>query len=253
MAEKDEYDVIFAALKHPMRRRILLLLEEKGEVSFTDIQKVVGVEDTGLMSYHLKELALLINQPARGKYTLSEIGKTSVALMKKVERSRDMSKVVRKEQGRIVGEIVGFLAIGALSWVAAVSVDIHASVQLIYDTNSVPMILTYAFSLLTMYSSVALFTAYDRHYFSKVLRKNILHSIIFALTVALILIPSEYTSYQFMAKTLEYAANPTQHPSAKDLYGLLMLMRTILFVVCSPLVTYSTCKLANVFSKKRDA
>ena len=55
LAETNEYDEIFAALKHPIRRRILLLLEEQGEASFTDIQKAVDIPDTGLVSSHLKE------------------------------------------------------------------------------------------------------------------------------------------------------------------------------------------------------
>ena len=229
-----------------MRRRILLLLDEKGEVSFTDIQKAVGVEDTGLMSYHLKELALLVSQSARGRYRLSEIGKTSVALLKKVERSRNMSQVVRKELGRVVEEVVWFLAISAVPWLTALSVDVHASVQLIYNTNITPMVWVYALSLLAMYGGVALFTVYDRHYFSKVLRKNILHSILFALTIVLILIPSEFMTHQFMVKAI-----PTQHSPAEAFYGLVMLLRMILFAVGSPFITYVTCKLAEVFFKRK--
>jgi DNA-binding transcriptional ArsR family regulator len=62
LAETNEYNVIFTALKHPVRRQILLLLEQQGEVSFTDIQSAVGIGDTGLMSYHLKELAPLVER-----------------------------------------------------------------------------------------------------------------------------------------------------------------------------------------------
>jgi len=62
-----------SSLKHPVRRQILLLLEEKGEASFTEIQKAVGVNDTGLLSYHLKELGTLVEQSERGKYDLSEM------------------------------------------------------------------------------------------------------------------------------------------------------------------------------------
>ena len=249
MAEPNEYDAIFAALKHPLRRRILLLLDEKGEVSFTAIQKAMGVEDTGLMSYHLKELELLVSQSTRGRYRLSEIGKTSVALLKKVERSRDVSSVVRKELGTLAGKVLWFLLISAVPWIAAMTVDIYASAQLIYNPE---MSLTwmYALSLLAMYGGVALFNVYDRHYFSKVPRKNILHSTLFALAVILTLIPSEYTTYQFMAKTLEYAAVPNQHTSTQTFFGLAMLLRTILFVVGTPFVTHLTSKLTERFSKR---
>ena len=249
LAEPNEYDAIFAALKHPLRRRILLLLDAKGEVSFTDIQKAVGIEDTGLMSYHLKELELLISQSTRGKYKLSEIGKTSVALLRKVERSRDVSGVVRKELGTLAGKVLWFLIICAIPWITAMTVDIYASAQLISDTK-ITLTWVYALSLLAMYGSVALFTLYDRHYFSKVPRKNILHSIFFALAVALTLIPSEYTTYQFMAKTLEYAAVPNQHSSTQTFYALALLLRTILFVVGTPFIAHLTSKLTERFPKR---
>ena len=249
MAEPNEYDVIFAALKHPLRRRILLLLDEKEEVSFTDIQKAMGVEDTGLMSYHLKELELLVSQSTRGKYKLSEIGKTSVALLKKVEKSRDISGVVRKELATLAGKVLWFLIICAVPWITAMTVDIYASAQLIYDTE-ITLTWVYALSLLAMYGGVALFNVYDRHYFSKAPKQNILHSILFALAVALTLIPSEYTTYQFMANTLEYAANPNHHSSTQTFFGLAMLLRSILFVVGTPFITRLTSKLTERFPKR---
>ena len=249
MARANEYDAIFAALKHPLRRQILLLLDEKGEVAFTDIQKAMGVEDTGLMSYHLKELELLIRQSTRGRYRLSEIGKTSVALLEKVERSRDVSGVVRKELGTLAGKVLWFLLISAVPWIAAMTVDIYASAELIYNPATT-LTWMYALSLLVMYSGAALFTVYDRRYFSKVPKKNILHSILFALAVVLTLIPSEYTTYQFMAKTLEVAAIPNQHSSTQTSYALALLLRTILFVVGTPFVTHLTSRLAERLSKR---
>jgi DNA-binding transcriptional ArsR family regulator len=65
LTQADEYDEIFTALKHPVRRQILLFIEEKTEASFTQIQSMLGVEDTGLISYHLKELSPLLEQSER--------------------------------------------------------------------------------------------------------------------------------------------------------------------------------------------
>jgi DNA-binding transcriptional ArsR family regulator len=42
VTEKDKYDEIFAALKNPVRRQILLLLEEKGELSFSKIHEAMA-------------------------------------------------------------------------------------------------------------------------------------------------------------------------------------------------------------------
>lgn len=241
----DEYDAIFAALKHPVRRRILLLLDAKVEVSFTDIQKAVDVEDTGLMSYHLKELALLVDQSARGKYRLSEIGATSIALLKKVEKTRDVSGVVRKELGRLLEEVICFLVILAVPCLVVLSVDVYASVQLVHSADGL-IVGVYAFSLMVMYFGVALFTIYNRHFFSRILRKNIYHSMLFAVVVFLILFPSEYKYYQFVVGTI-----PFQNSSTEAFYGLLIFARSVLFVVGSPLIAYSTCKLAEVVFKRK--
>ena len=239
LAEVNEYDAIFAALKHPMRRRILLLLDAKGEVSFTDIQKAVDVEDTGLMSYHLKELALLVDQSARGKYRLSEIGATSVALLKKVEETRDLSGAVHKELSRLAEKVIYFLVIITIPCLIALSIDIFTSVQLVHSVDGL-IIGMYASSLLAMYFGAALFTIYNRHYFSKVLRKNIYHSMLFAVAVVLLLIPSEYMSYQFIIGTI-----PFEHFTPEAFYGILMLVRSVLFVIGSPFITYLTCKLGE--------
>jgi DNA-binding transcriptional ArsR family regulator len=103
LAETGEYDEIFTALKHPVRRQILLFIEREGEASFTEIQQETSIGDTGLMSYHLKELASLLEQPKRGKYSLSEVGQAGVELFRKVERERQKSSTI------VRGEIERFL------------------------------------------------------------------------------------------------------------------------------------------------
>ena len=107
LAEAGEYDEIFTALKHPVRRQILLFIEQKGEASFTQIQQETGIRDTGLMSYHLKELAPLIEQSKRGKYCLSEVGQAGVELFRKVERERQKSSVVvRNEVEKVLADSI---------------------------------------------------------------------------------------------------------------------------------------------------
>ena len=105
LADSDEYDEIFAALKNPIRRQILLVLEQKGEVSFTNLQQAVGISDTGLMSYHLKELASLVEQSEKGKYRLSQTGQAGIALFQKVETQRNQTGIaVHRELEKMVGQ-----------------------------------------------------------------------------------------------------------------------------------------------------
>jgi hypothetical protein len=69
LAEADGCNEMFAALKHVLQRQILLYLEELGEESFAAVQTAVGIEDTGLMNYDLKELVPLVDESERSKYS----------------------------------------------------------------------------------------------------------------------------------------------------------------------------------------
>ena len=237
MTETDEYDAIFAALKHPLRRQILLLLEEKGKASFTDIQNAVGINDTGLISYHLKELAPLVEQSARGKYSLSEVGQTSMALFRKVEKERQRSSTaVRRELEKTIGEIVFLFFIVGVALLAPLSVDVHVSV---YASNlSVgQMVIMYLAGLSGMLLGVILFAFYDRHYFSKNLKTNVIHSTVFAIGIALLSTYSAYMSHRFQ----EVIALP----NSNDLTWLFAILRTVSFLASAPLVTLGTSKLAK--------
>jgi DNA-binding transcriptional ArsR family regulator len=245
LAETNEYDAIFTALKHPVRRQILRLLEQKGEASFTEIQYAVGTNDTGLMSYHLRELVPLVEQTARGKYRLSEIGQTSMVLFQKVEREKQRtSTAVHKELEKTIGEIVSlFLIIGA-TLMAPLSVGIYASVQNLYATQSLSlgnMVLMYLASLSGMVLGVILFVFYDRHYFSKNTKTNIIHSSIFAVGISLMLIASSYVSYGFEEATLSITPS-----SSKGGAGwLFMILQAVSLLAGTPVVAYSICRLTR--------
>lgn len=241
MPETDEYDEIFAALKHPIRRQILLLLEQKGEVSFTDIQNAVGINDTGLMSYHLKELAPLVKQSNRGKYCLSEVGQASVELFRKVERERQRSSTaVREEIEKWVGKIVFLFLIIGITLIAPLSVDIYLSVQNIYQPSlSAEQVAgMFLVSFFGMIFGVILFTFYDRHYFSKSVKASVVHSTIFAIATVLLSIFSVYAIYSFEEATLTISAFHTS-----SLTWLLGVLRTASFLGSTPPVTYALNKI----------
>ena len=244
MAETDEYDAIFAALKHPVRRQILLLLEQKGEVSFTDIQNAVGISDTGLMSYHLKELAPLVEQSERGKYCLSEVGQTSVVLFRKVEKERQRSSTaVRRELEKSIGKIVFLFFIVGVTLMAPLSVDIYVSVQNLYTPSLSlgQMVGMYLAGLSGMIFGVILFVFYDRNYFSKNTKTNVIHSTFFALGISLLSVFSAYMIHRFERATTAVAASP----SNGGLTWLFSILRAVSFLASAPLVTYSISKLAK--------
>jgi DNA-binding transcriptional ArsR family regulator len=238
MKETNEYDVIFAALKHPMRRQILFFLEQKGEASFTDIQNAVGINDTGLVSYHLGELTPLVEQSARGKYRLSEIGQTSIALFRKVEQEKQRtSTAARDELGKAIGEVLFLFLIVGVTLMAPLSVLIYISVQNLY-AQTLPfgqVVGLYLVGLSGMILGVILFAFYDRHYFSKNIKTNVIHSTIFAIGISMLLIPSAYMNYRFEEASL----------TNNSMAWLFMISHMVSLLVGAPLVTYSVGKLAK--------
>lgn len=244
MADTDEYDAIFAALKHPVRRQILLLLEQKGEVSFTEIQNAVGINDTGLTSYHLKEMIPLVERSARGKYRLSEVGETSIVLFRKVERERQRSSAaVRRELEKLIGEIVFLFFIIGITLMAPLSVDIYVSVQNLHTPNFSlgHMAGMYLAGLSGMVFGVILFVFYDWHYFSKNIKTNVIHSTIFAVGISLLSISTAYAIHRFEQATAAVAAFPSNVGGT----WLFSILRTVSFLASAPLVTYGIGKLAK--------
>jgi len=244
LTETDEYDVIFAALKHPVRRQILFLLEQKGEASFTDIQNAVSISDTGLMSYHLRELAPLVEQSSRGKYRLSEIGQTSIALFRKVEQEKQRtSTAVRKELEKSISQIVSLFLIVGVTLMAPLSVDIYVSVQNLISTKlslgeTVGLCLV---GLSGMILGAILFAFYDRHYFSKNIKTNVIHSTIFAIGISLLLGPSAYVTYRFEQASLSMASLSNNGSIA----WVFLILHTVSFLAIAPLVAYSMSKLVK--------
>jgi len=81
--EEDTYNIIFKAMQHPIRRRILRTLSEAPS-TYTEIQRTLNI-DNGLLNYHLDNMRDLITKNEEEKYTLSEFGKATVNLVRGVE------------------------------------------------------------------------------------------------------------------------------------------------------------------------
>jgi len=74
-------DFLHKILKDETRRKVVLLLNEKTELSHTDLLGELGFLSTGRLNYHLKQLNGLLAKTADGKYTLTEKGKLAVRLL----------------------------------------------------------------------------------------------------------------------------------------------------------------------------
>ncbi|NHI93369.1 MAG: hydrogenase iron-sulfur subunit [Candidatus Lokiarchaeota archaeon] len=71
---------IYSILAHPLRRKILLLLEKEGYIPFSDILERIGTESTGHLNFHLKKLEGLIKKDKKS-YCLTNEGKKIIKLM----------------------------------------------------------------------------------------------------------------------------------------------------------------------------
>jgi DNA-binding transcriptional ArsR family regulator len=85
--EEETYSLMFMSLKHPVRRKILRILDLKPS-TFTEILQQIDIESAHL-SYHLESLGDLIMKVESGKYALSEIGKAAASAMQRVEEPKE--------------------------------------------------------------------------------------------------------------------------------------------------------------------
>lgn len=81
--EEDTYSTIFNALKHPIRRRILRIVDDKPS-TYTEIQTHLNI-DNGLLNYHLDNMRSLLTKDKNSNYSLSEFGRGATMLLEKVE------------------------------------------------------------------------------------------------------------------------------------------------------------------------
>jgi uncharacterized RDD family membrane protein YckC/DNA-binding transcriptional ArsR family regulator len=91
---EDSVSRILSELSHPLRREILMQLDEKIELSFTDLLNTLDI-DTGKLSFHIRSLAGFLEQTPAGKYRLSRLGENAVVFIKDIETwavEADMSR-----------------------------------------------------------------------------------------------------------------------------------------------------------------
>ena len=81
--EEETYSTVFAALRHPLRRRILRTLSQSPQ-SFTDLQNSFNVNGA-VLAHHLDAMKDLVCKTGEAKYSLSTMGEGALALMERVE------------------------------------------------------------------------------------------------------------------------------------------------------------------------
>jgi DNA-binding transcriptional ArsR family regulator len=84
----DDVANIFNKLRHPIRVRIIELLRERRELSFTELLSSLSLTDKGRLAFHLRKLKGLIQQnPQTKMYSLSSLGLHTYEIVKE-EKSK---------------------------------------------------------------------------------------------------------------------------------------------------------------------
>jgi len=93
--DQENVSKVLSVLSHRIRREILLILNEKGESSFTDLMTTLNI-DTGKLSFHIRSLSPFLQQTESGKYRLSRAGEDAVRVIRDVESWAEAADVNRK-------------------------------------------------------------------------------------------------------------------------------------------------------------
>ncbi|MHA1907159.1 MAG: winged helix-turn-helix domain-containing protein [Candidatus Thorarchaeota archaeon] len=93
----DSEIVLFEAISHPVRIKMLFALKE-GPLAFSELKRKVGISSSGNLQHHIGKLSTLIETNGGGNYTLTDQGRESIIAIRAVRniqnRSRDDSKMV---------------------------------------------------------------------------------------------------------------------------------------------------------------
>jgi DNA-binding transcriptional ArsR family regulator len=139
--EEETYSTVFAALKHPIRRKILRALSE-GPRGFTEMQTSFNI-NSPVLTYHLEALRDLVSKTEDGKYRLSATGEGTTALMEKVEEApKTMSRIFpstrRKRIMNLFQLTATILAITLLisGWYLVSVLAVQTSYSLPYESSA---------------------------------------------------------------------------------------------------------------------
>ncbi|MEM2936348.1 MAG: winged helix-turn-helix domain-containing protein [Candidatus Bathyarchaeia archaeon] len=99
---------LYKVLKDDTRRRILLLLHERGSLAYTDLMNFLEITNTGKMNYHLKVLGDLISKGEDGKYSLTEKGLLAAQLLLKFPEKTVTPRKLSASDTILIG-LLGFL------------------------------------------------------------------------------------------------------------------------------------------------
>ncbi len=108
MVENQREYGIFKTLSHPLRARIIELLYENDELSYTEILNVLKI-DTGQLNFHLRNIEGLVERTAHGNYMLNEKGKLGYYVMRGVKKRTGKEEIAIEPQALVEKRVMAVL------------------------------------------------------------------------------------------------------------------------------------------------
>jgi len=93
----DDLSHVYSMLSHPIRRKIIELVAEN-DVSFTELMQELGLNETGTLTFHLRQMERALEKTSDGKYRLSELGRIAHSLSVEGEKSIGLRKFSPTEE-----------------------------------------------------------------------------------------------------------------------------------------------------------
>ena len=149
---------LFSVLSNDMRRKIILLLNEKSELSFTDLMHNLEV-NTGILSFHMRKLQNFLEQTPSGKYCLNRLGNKTLAIIKDGEYLSIESDIVKKVTNfplaRFSKRVIAFLIDSAVAFTITIATTIVTDISsLISGTYSIEVNVLLFLTLFWLYSTL---------------------------------------------------------------------------------------------------
>ena len=96
----NDLDYVMQALSHRVRRVVVKALAERGSLTYSELMKEAGVEDSGTFGFHLRRMSRLVRKNERGGYELTSLGWTAYKVLKSLTPSKEAA-VKRREEGGV--------------------------------------------------------------------------------------------------------------------------------------------------------
>jgi DNA-binding HxlR family transcriptional regulator len=121
---------LFEALGHPMRVKILQVLEGR-PMGFAELKREVGIESSGHLQFHLAKLSGLVGTTAGGDYALTDDGREAIRVLRSAKTGHEeTAPFARASSLRRIGWRTALIAVLLVALVVLASFAIYQQDQI---------------------------------------------------------------------------------------------------------------------------